>query len=156
MTETPINTTTNKSLSHHHNILKKNFTYSSSMDQQGISNQLNQHNENHATNGNSPMMMHRANSLIVPEEHQNEDINLNAGGISTNQHHHHHHHHHHQQDSVGVINKLHRTNEVEDLTEKLFDEQDNLTRSNLELFNHQAHLKRTNELENLNEINNDE
>ena len=50
MTETTINTTTNKSSSHHHNILKKNFTYSSSMDQQGITNQLNQNNENHATN----------------------------------------------------------------------------------------------------------
>ncbi len=141
MTEKAINTTSNKSPL---NILKKNLTYSSSMDQQGISSQLNQHEMNHATNSNSPMI-HRANSLIVPEEHQNDDINSSA-----------HHHHHHNQDSVGVINKLHRTSEVEDLTEKLFDEQDNLTRSNLELINHQAHLKRTNELENLNEINNDE
>jgi hypothetical protein len=134
MSETSLNTTNSK-LSH--NILKKNFTFSSSMDQQGLNNQK----ENHPTIVNNPMI-HRANSLVVPEEHQHEACTPNN--------------HHNHQDSVGVINKLHRTNEVEDLTEKLFDEQDNLTRSNLELINHQSHLKRTNELENLNEINNDE
>jgi hypothetical protein len=117
---------TNADSSHHPHQLKKNLTYSTSMDQQaGQIHEKNLH-----------LYMHRTNSLVseMPEEQLDE---LHNGDYLVNQ------------------SNLHRTKEVEDLTEKLLDEQDNLTKSNKELFDHHAHLKRTNELENLN-VDNDE
>ena len=51
---------------------------------------------------------------------------------------------------------LHRTHECENLAETLISEQSNLDKSNIEFVSHHAHLKRTLELDNLNEINNDD
>lgn len=62
-------------------------------------------------------------------------------------------------DNLQVNNSfaLHRSNEIENLTDQeLVNEfDDDLAKSNLELFNGKSHLKRTLELENLDEINND-
>lgn len=130
--------------------------------------------------------LNRTNSLIVPEELINEANHANlinnhnmsyaenisalaepSGGTQGESHQHQHqhvsnfinNHSHNQADNANhLLHELHRTKEIENLVDEDFnnEQQDDLTRAGLEIFHNKSHLKRTNELENLNEITNDD
>lgn len=138
--------------------LKKQATYSI-----GMNYHQNQEDFNLDESNLASYLNNRANSLIDQEQvaifnqhtllSSNLSHNLSCGNNMSN-----------LTDKNTNCFKLHRTSEIENLADqKLVDDSTyddenagDLVKSNIELFNHTAHLKRTLELENLTEINNDE
>lgn len=130
--------------------LKKQMTYTGGM--QPETTQTSNHKN----------VINRTNSYI-----ENDKDPSNANEIDLTNHLHtadgaHQNHLGHLGNNVCLSNglnsggSLHRTEEIENLADEdlvNMDNQSDLTKSNLELFNNHSHLKRTFELENLNEIN---
>jgi hypothetical protein len=126
--------------------LKKQITYA-----EGLAEREDSGSE---TGANFPTaQLNRTNSFSLQEEHEhhskNSERNLN-----------HHHLQNHQEGNQQEKDQnqcfqLHRSDEVENLADEDLLLTDDLGKSSLELFASKAHLKRTLELENLNEINND-
>ena len=138
--------------------LKKQMTYTGGM--QPETTQTSNHKNVHVIN--------RTNSYIENDTQTNDPSNANE--IDLTKHLHtadgkngaHQNHLGHLGNNVCLSNglnsggSLHRTEEIENLADEdlvNMDNQSDLTKSNLELFNNHSHLKRTFELENLNEIN---
>jgi len=141
--------------------LKKQMTYTGGMQSENpqANNQKNAH------------IINRTNSYIETDEFSNnEQTNGSNNESNLAKHLHtadgkngaHHNHLGHMGNNVCLNNglntgsNLHRTEEIENLADEdlvNMDNQSDLNKSNLELFNNHSHLKRTLELENLNEIN---
>jgi hypothetical protein len=131
-------TSTPSSESHKHTPpkLKKQITYAGG---------LAERKEGNENGGDFPSAssLNRTNSFSIKEEHTSDNSESNL----TN--------HANGQDADNQCFLLHRTDEVENLADQDLLFSDDLGKSNLELFASKAHLKRTRELENLNEINNE-
>ena len=90
-------------------------------------------------------------------------MSVNENDLAENDHHQHHHHQAYllqQRMSANVTalneNKLHRSKEIENLNLITQEEENEKLIEKSDLINHKSHMTRTNEVENLNELANDD